>query len=459
MDGQGTTDGCLGCRRLEARVRALEEQVHLLTAALEEARRSGKRQAAPFRKGGTVEKPKKPGRKSGKDYGTHARRVAPEDTAVDERYEAVLPSECPHCHSTNLEESPERGEQFQTEVVCRTVRRRFLIHRGRCLDCGVAVAGRHPLQTSLASGAASEQLGATAHALMSVLNKQLGLSHGKIAWLFERVFGLAIARSTSTRSVERTGRRCQSAYEQIRREVRAAKQVTPDETGWRVGGHKAWLHAFASPRATCYEVDPTRSVAPAERLLGLDWSGWFVHDGWSVYDRFLHAVHQQCNAHLLNRCLELLEVARRGAVRFPRAVKRLLQKGLVTRDRYERGEISRHGLRVAAGRLTAQLDRLVGGRFSHSANRRLANFLDRHLDEVFAYLRHPGMDATNYQGEQAIRPAVVNRKVWGGNRTWVGARAQSVLTSVIRTCLQRNIDPIDFLTQSLTSPTPVLVPT
>ena len=25
-------------------------------------------------------------------------------------------------------------------------------------------------------------------------------------------------------------------------------------------------------------------------------------------------------------------------------------------------------------------------------------------------------------GEQAIRPAVVNRKVWGGNRTWIGAQ-------------------------------------
>lgn len=33
-----------------------------------------------------------------------------------------------------------------------------------------------------------------------------------------------------------------------------------------------------------------------------------------------------------------------------------------------------------------------------------------------------------------------------------------LLTSVIRSCLQRNIDLIDFLTQSLTSPSPHLVP-
>jgi hypothetical protein len=27
---------------------------------------------------------------------------------------------------------------------------------------------------------------------------------------------------------------------------------------------------------------------------------------------------------------------------------------------------------------------------------------------------NPGIDATNHKAEQAIRPAVVNRKVWGG---------------------------------------------
>jgi len=429
-----------------------------LTAALEEARRAEKRQAAPFRKDKIVAEPKKPGRKPGKDYGTHVRRTVPADVPVTEQYEARLPEQCPHCDSMNLASLGHTDEQFQTEIECRTVRRRFVVYRGCCLDCGMPLEGRHPLQTSTVTGAAREQLGAKAHALMSVLNKQMGLSHGKIAWLFEKVFRLKISRSTSVRSVERTGRRCEPAYEQIRRDVRAAEQVTPDETGWRVGGRKGWLHVFATRNTTCYEVDPTRSIAPAERLLGLDWSGRLVHDGWSVYDRFVNAIHQQCNTHLLHRCRELLEVARRGAVRFPRDLQALLQKGLATRDRYQQGAISEHGLLVAAGRLTTQLGRLVDGQFTHDGNRRLAHFVADHLDEVFAYLRHPGMDATNYLGEQAVRPAVVNRKVWGGNRTWLGAHAQSVLTSVIRTCLQRGIDILSFFAEVLTRPNPLLIP-
>ena len=324
---------------LEGMVRAMREQIQALTAALEESRRAGKRQAAPFRKPQRVEEPKKPGRKPGEQYGEHARRSAPDEAPIDELHDAPLPPECPKCGSRRLEEDEPTAEQFQTEIVCRTVRRRFAIHRGHCGDCGAPVAGRHPLQASTATGAAGEQLGPQAHALMSVLNKRMGLSHGKIAWVFEKVFRLKIDRSTSARSVVRTARRCAAAYERIRADVRAAEEVTPDETGWRVGGGKAWLHAFATARTTCYEIDPTRSGDVAERLLGLDWSGRLVHDGWSVYDRFLQAIHQQCNAHLLNRCKELLEVARRGAARLPLAVKGLLQQGLAVRTRFDEGDI------------------------------------------------------------------------------------------------------------------------
>jgi transposase len=83
-----------------------------------------------------------------------------------------------------------------------------------------------------------------------------------------------------------------------------------------------------------YWIDPTRSGEPAELILGEDYSGVMIHDGWSVYDRFTSARHQQCLAHLLRRSGELLDAARGAAARFPRAVKALLQRALGFRDRY-----------------------------------------------------------------------------------------------------------------------------
>ena len=56
---------------------------------------------------------------------------------------------------------------------------------------------------------------------------------------------------------------------------------------------------------------------------------------------------------------------------------------------------------------------------------------------INTFLRQPGLDATNWRAELAIRFGVILRKVWGGSRTWAGARAQAVLMSVWRTCWQQ----------------------
>lgn len=444
--------------RLRARVAELERTVERLTAALDEVRRAGKRQAAPFRKpGGPKPEPKKPGRKSGDEHGPHAHRAAPPPESIDETHEAPLPCACPDCGGRRFDD--ERVVvQYQTDIPRRPIHRQFNIHRARCRGCGGAVQGRHELQTSDAVGAAASQLGANAHAALTLLNKQCGLSHGKCADVMQQLFGIAIARATSARSILRTARRCTAAYEQLRIDVRGSPLVVPDETGWRVDGKTAWLHAFVSEFATCYVIDPTRGLGPAERLLGIDWRGAMTHDGWAVYDRFLRAMHQQCTAHLLRRCKEMLEAATGMAARFPRCVKEVLQHGLRLRDRFRAGDATRHGLCVMAGRLRSRMESLVAPIKQHAANERFAKFLERHLDELFAYLRRPEIDATNWRGEQAIRPAVVNRKVWGGNRTWLGAAAQSTLTSALRTLAQRGHAAVNWLAQALRSPTPILIP-
>jgi transposase len=59
------------------------------------------------------------------------------------------------------------------------------------------------------------------------------------------------------------------------------------------------------------------------------------------------------------------------------------------------------------------------------------------------------LDATNWRPELTIRFGVILRKVWGGSRTWVGARAQSVLMSVWRRCWQQGRSALDSLSQLL----------
>ena len=78
----------------------------------------------------------------------------------------------------------------------------------------------------------------------------------------------------------------------------------------------------------------------------------------------------------------------------------------------------------------------------------MANHLLRERDALFTFLNCPGLEATNWRAEQAIRPMVVVRKVWGGNRTTRGAQTQSILVSILQTCRQQ-LQPVSSLLQSL----------
>ena len=106
-------------------------------------------------------------------------------------------------------------------------------------------------------------------------------------------------------------------------------------------------------------------------------------------------------------------------------------------------------LAVARGRLENRLSDLVFPPKTNAANETLAQHLWNHRDEIFTFLRQLGLDATNWRAELAIRFGVILRKVWGGSRTWAGARAQAVLMSVWRTCWQQGRSALDFLSQLL----------
>jgi transposase len=348
--------------------------------------------------------------------------------------------------------APGAEAQYQEEIVRRTVVRRFDIAVGCCQDCGRRVQGRHPLQTSDAVGVGGVQLGPEALALVAILNKQMGLSLGHTRQVLAYGFGLQVSCSGLYRGLARMSRRAAPTYAGLVKATRQALVNVPDETGWRVGGHLQWMHVTVSAQVTVYAILPGRGYEQSRLILGADYDGFLVHDGWAPYYRFVAAFHPSCLRHLLVRCQEMVQIASAAAAAFPLGVKDLLQASLQLRDRYQEGEISEHGLRTATGRLEAQLDRLLEKPYRDPANRRLAKHLEHERPFLFTFLYCPGLDATNHEAERAVRWMVIARKVWGGNRTWAGAWTQQILVSVLRTCWQQDKDPFPRLISLLCSP-------
>src|SRR6185437_14246164 len=108
-----------------------------------------------------------------------------------------------------------------------------------------------------------------AQAAVVELNKQGGLSHGKVSRCLHSLFGIPLSRGGSAHTVLRAAARCEPVYEGIRQALSQSDWVVPDETGWHVGGRQAWLHALVGPEVTAYVIDPTRSGTVAQDILGL----------------------------------------------------------------------------------------------------------------------------------------------------------------------------------------------
>jgi transposase len=442
--GQLQEDG----QKKDRTISAQAERIKELEAALEEARRAGKRQASPFSKGAPQPDPKRPGRKTGEGHGRHGHRMAPAGPP-DRELGAPLPTCCPGCGGELDHERD--AEQWQVDLgEPRPVKALFRVGVGRCNKCGRRVQGHHPEQVSDALGAAGSQVGPSAKAWASFLHYSLGLSWGKVQKLLARL-GVAVSAGALCQASERQA--CTDlvpVHNELVRVANSSPVLVMDETGWRTGGGPAWLWEATNAELTVYWVARGRGFTEACQVIEAGYEGTIVRDGWAVYPKYEKAKHQTCLGHLIRRAKHLEQDLPRGARPLASQAKVLLKDALAARD------LAPEERTDAATELAVRLDELCQASPGHDEIRKFLAHLAKEAPAMFTFLADQDVDATNWRAEQGIRPAVVNRKVCGGNRSDRGAVAQGIMMSVIRTAAQHGVDAIGYLASRARSPDPGL---
>jgi transposase len=322
----------------------------------------------------------------------------------------------------------------------------FNVHIGHCEQCHQRVQGRHPAQTSDALGAAAVQLGPNALGLATEMKHGLGISYGKAAQMLESAFGLTVNRSSLVRADLRLTPKLQPTYQQLILRLRSSEVVHADETGWKVGGHSAWLWVFTNDAVTVYAIDPTRAHEVAERILGQDFQGVLICDCFLAYDA-LDYDQSKCAGHLLRRCADLMESKSGRALRFSQQVAEVLRTAIGLKAR--RATLTAHGYAVACGRLEAELDRLLSGEYSDPDNACFAKLLRKHRAQLLKFLYVEAVEPTNNAAERELRPAVIIRKTNGCNRSEAGAESHATITSVLRTCWKHSLDFVEVVKRVL----------
>jgi transposase len=230
------------------------KRIAQLEEALQGAERAAHRQAAPFRieEKKRVLAPKRPGRKHG-----HPGAFRHKPDHIDEAIEVQLGS-CPHCGGMHFKDQNAIEQLIEDIPSLRPHVTRLTTYQGTCVECGQSVRSKHPLQMSLAIGAASVQLGPRAFALAADLNKAKGLSMRKTCAVLRDCFGLRLSPGGLSQALDRLAVKVKPQYEAIATELRQAPALHSDETSWWVAGPGWWLWVFTTQLLTFYVVAQSR---------------------------------------------------------------------------------------------------------------------------------------------------------------------------------------------------------
>ena len=434
---------CPRCVVLERRIEALEARVRELEALLLEATRAAKRQAAPFSRNKPKLQPKKPGRPEGH---APAHRPAPPPESITQTIDTPLADHCPAC-GTALEDH-QCHEQTLTDLPkIEPVVTKYVCHSGYCPRCRRRVRSKHPDQPSTAGGAASHQIGPNALALGADLKHRLGLSYQKTAELFQSHFGLTTCAAALVRAERRIALLADKTYQSLITIARYSPVVCGDETGWRIGGRFAWLWVFTNRIVTVYLIRESRGRGVIEDVLGPEFGGVLSSDCCASYDPIAAADKQKCLGHIIKDLSTLESIKTRGAVRFPREALSVLRDAIDLKRRAD--GMSEHGYAVARGKIESRMDSLLGRDYTDPDNRRLANRMIKHREHLFTFLYVDEVEPTNNAAERAIRPAVIARKLSGGNRSPTGAETHSILASLAATARQHGATLVHAVTDLL----------
>jgi hypothetical protein len=246
--------------------------------------------------------------------------------------------------------------------------------------------------------------------------------------------------------------------------VQESAFVHSDETSFSQGngdghnpdGKKGWLWTLVTESLVVFEVALSRGSAIAKSLIGEDYSGIVISDRYSGYSWVDKSQRQLCWAHIkrdLTAMSERTGVSQEIGLALLRRQKRLFRLWHQVRD----GTLSRADFQVKVTLLRrgfkAELEKAVALLSTPREKTPLAKTLRtcqkllKLESALWTFVEHPGIEPTNNAAEQALRPAVIWRRLSFGSQSEAGSQFVARMLTVITTLKVQGRDVLEFLTQ------------
>lgn len=449
-------------RKLQEEVSRLRRVIEELQAEKEQLKREGKKQAAPFSRGKCVKRRKRSGRKKGQGIFRYRELPLPEQITEAPVDVPVAKKVCPACggelkleridfaYTTDLPERPKpKVTQYRIEACC-------------CPQCGKRVRGQHPAVADDQSGATAHRLGDRVMATAHALHYGLGVPMRKVPLILKEMTGVSLTQGAIMQdALGRAAGEIGGVYEQLRASVKTSERVNTDDTGWKVGGKTAYLMAFDTVEATVYQIRSQHRNEEVREVVPADYLGVMSTDRGRSYDaQELQGVKQQkCIGHIQNSISKLLETQKGPARNFGIKLKKLFKAAVKLWHGYREGNVKSY--EAKAERLKKQITHHLRERALRDPdNQRLLKELGKHHQRgnLLRFLDDPRIEPTNNRAEQALRPAVIARKISHCSKNDRGADTFAAFKSVTRKIMKAGNSIIEGLYAIFCSAKPQEIP-
>jgi transposase len=374
-----------------------------------------------------------PGRKPGHE-GVTRPTPTPDDTIE------VKLDRCPICGSSKLNDAVKVEKRVIEDIPKPQPVRvtEYRLHHYDCESCGAHLRASHP------DCPAEGRFGRNAQAHITLLKYRGRAPHRRVCELLETQHGLKISPATAFDVTFRASKALNRAYGAIVERARNSKVVYVDETGMRVNGTKYWIWVFTTERDTVVVVRHSRGSNVLVEVLGMDYGGFIVCDGWSAYPMFTKRL-QRCWAHALREAKHIA-VRHEEAIPMRRAMKKLFSK---LKENVHEALPPPERRRLWSRAYGVLHYWSVRKEYAEKAVRKFANKMKNGLKHFLTFVLHPEVEPTNNRAEQALREHDVVRKIIGTLRNEKGTRIHEIIMSVFATWLQRGANLHEMLVRRL----------
>lgn len=218
-----------------------------------------------------------------------------------------------------------------------------------------------------------------------------------------------------------------------------------DETGWKINGHRAWLHVIASKNEAYFIVTKSRgSMEEGPLKLLQEYKGCLVHDHYKPYYNLRSCQHSECNAHVLRyltacvdlekneACAEMITLMQEMIHR----KKELMNQGIMKMedDEIRKYEESYHRI------LKDELDKYdtehpVKPKAKYIPDYiKLMKRLEEYSEEHLRFIKYFNVPSENNLAERQMRPTKAKKKISGQSLSLETANDFAAIHSVNQTC-------------------------